>query len=191
MPRRKNVLFLACLLAAGEALLATPGLRPGVRVGARSPAFALRMAEDDEVTFSFGDAQISDEAATAVQAEEVEMTEQEKENARLRAAEVFMRKETGNAQCSTCGYKYIAEKGAPGLPPGGLLFADVPDGWACPNCKSPKAFFEAETVEIAGFEDNQAYGFGTNTWTEAQKSTAIFGGLAAFFALFIGGYALN
>ena len=39
--------------------------------------------------------------------------------------------------------------------------------------------------------DNQAYGFGTNTWTESQKSTAIFGGLAAFFALLLGGYALN
>ena len=46
-------------------------------------------------------------------------------------------------------------------------------------------------IEIAGFEDNQAYGLGTNTWTEAQKSNAIFGGLAAFFVLFMGGYALN
>jgi len=32
--------------------------------------------------------------------------------------------------------------------------------WACPKCKSPKAFFTPTTVEIAGFEDNQAYGFG-------------------------------
>ena len=45
--------------------------------------------------------------------------------------------------------------------------------------------------EIAGFADNQAYGFGTNTWTESQKSTAIYGGLGLFFLLFIGGYALN
>merc|ERR1719331_2756132 len=54
----------------------------------------------------------------------------------------------------------------------------VPDSFACPNCKSPKAFFTPEQIEIAGFADNQTYGFGTNTWTEAQKSNAIFGGLA-------------
>ena len=35
------------------------------------------------------------------------------------------------------------------------------DSWACPKCKSPKAFFTPVTVEIAGFEENQSYGIGT------------------------------
>ena len=128
--------------------------------------------------------------AEAIEGEEREMTEKEKEIARLRAAEKFMKKDTGNAMCRTCGYKYKWEEGAPGLPKR-TPFELVPESWACPNCKSPKAFFDPEQIEIAGFEENQSYGLGTNTWTEAQKSNAIFGGLAAFFLLFIGGYALN
>ena len=40
------------------------------------------------------------------QEEERELTEKEKEIARLRAAEVFMRKENGDASCTVCGYKY-------------------------------------------------------------------------------------
>ena len=46
-------------------------------------------------------------------------------------------------------------------------------------------------VEIAGFAENQAYGFGTNTMTEAGKSNLIFGGLGACFVLLIAGYGLN
>ena len=165
----------------------------GAPVALRSTAHRaspLRAAEE-EVTFTFGDAQdVSTETSEALVEEEREMTEREKEIARLKAAEVFMTKETGNAKCSTCGYKFNWEKGAPGLPPK-TPFELVPDSWACPNCKSPKAFFEPETIEIAGFADNQNYGLGTNQWTEAQKSNAIFGGLGAFFLLFIAGYGLN
>jgi len=147
---------------------------------------------EEEVAFTFGDAveDVSTSTSAAIVEEEREMTEKEKEIARLRAAEVFIQKETGDATCKTCNYKYKWEQGAPGLP-AKTPFELVPDSWTCPNCKSPKAFFEADTIEIAGFADNQGYGFGTNQWTEAQKSTAIFGGLAAFFLLFIGGYALN
>lgn len=118
------------------------------------------------------------------------MTEKEKEIAALRAAEKFMKKPTGNALCRTCGYKYKWEDGARGLPKK-TPFELVPDSWTCPSCSSPKVFFDEEQYEIAGFEDNQNYGFGTNTWTEGQKSNAIFGGFALFFILFIGGYALN
>jgi rubredoxin len=151
-----------------------------------------KAAEDEEVLFSFGDAvETADATKEAIAGEEVELTERQKEIARLKAAETFMMKPTGNAKCQTCGYVYKWEEGAPGLPPGKTPFDYVPDSWSCPNCKSPKAFFEAEMYEIAGFADNQAYGFGTNTWTESQKSTAIYGGLGLFFLLFIGGYALN
>ena len=151
--------------------------------------------KDEEISFSFGDAaDISTETMEAMVDEEREMTDKEKEIARLRAAEKFMKKDTGNAMCQTCGYKYKWEEGVssgssriPAKTPWEL----VPESFACPNCRSPKAFFDAEQMEIAGFADNQAYGFGTNTWTESQKSTAIFGGLAAFAALLVGGYALN
>ena len=30
------------------------------------------------------------------------------------------------------------------------------DSWTCPQCKSPKAFFTPDTVEIAGLEDTQS-----------------------------------
>mmetsp|Transcript_28457 Transcript_28457/g.87063 ORF Transcript_28457/g.87063 Transcript_28457/m.87063 type:complete len:127 (+) Transcript_28457:857-1237(+) len=123
--------------------------------------------------------------------DESEMTEREKEIARLRAAEVFMQKETGDATCGTCGYKYQMAKGAGMTAPPNTPFELLGDSWACPKCKSPKAFFTPVTVEIAGFEENQSYGIGTNTWTESQKSNAIFGGLAFFFLLLMGGYALN
>ena len=158
-----------------------------------------KAAEDEEVLFTFGDAvETETPAATkeAIAGEEKELTEREKEIARLKAAETFMKKPTGNAKCQTCGYVYNWQVGAPGLPPPrpgsqGTPFDFVPDSWSCPNCKSPKAFFEAEMYEIAGFEVNQQYGFGSNGWTESQKSTAIYGGLFLFFVLLLGGYALN
>merc|ERR1711918_329143 len=102
-----------------------------------------------------------------------------------------MLKDTGVATCSTCNYQYKWEAGISGVIPAKTPWELVPDSFVCPNCKSPRAFFKPEQVEIAGFADNQAYGFGTNTWTESQKSTAIFGGLGAFFLLFVAGYALN
>ena len=128
----------------------------------------------------------------AVQA--AKLTEREKEIARLRAAEKFMKKDTGDALCTACGYKYQMVNGVQDRAypiQRNTPFEIIPDSWTCPTCKSPKAFFEPIQVEIAGFEDNQAYGFGSNTWTEAQKSNAIFGGLGFFFLLFIAGYGLN
>merc|ERR1719261_666973 len=100
-------------------------------------------------------------------------------------------KDTGDAKCRVSNYKYKWEQGAMPQIPAKTPFELVPDSFTCPSCKAPKAFFDPEQIEIAGFADNQAYGFGTNTSTESQKNVAIFGGLAAFFALFIGGYALN
>merc|ERR1711990_1242196 len=45
------------------------------------------------------------------------MGEQQKENARLRAAEKFMMRDTGNARCTVCPYTYSMEEGAPGTAP--------------------------------------------------------------------------
>lgn len=155
---------------------------------ARRAGLGIRAAEDE---FVFGDAgTVSTETVEALQGEERELTEREKEIAALRAAEKFMKKDTGDAVCRVCGYKYLWKEGAPGLPRN-TPFELVSDSWACPNCKSPKPFFDPVQIEIAGFEVNQAYGFGTNTWTESQKNLAIFGGLGLFFFLFLGGYALN
>jgi len=183
---------LVATVSAWGVVAPSPALR-----AVASPHRASRgvTMKDEEISFSFGDAaDISTETATAVVEEEREMTEKEKEIARLRAAEKFMKKDTGNARCTVCSYTYKWEQGVSSGPsriPAKTPWQLVPDSFVCPNCKSPKPFFDAEQIEIAGFADNQNYGIGTNTWTEAQKSTAIFGGLAAFFALFVGGYALN
>merc|ERR1719253_1433863 len=149
----------------------------------------VQMVADDEFTFGDASAEVV-QASGEEEVEERELTEKEKEIAKLRAAEKFMMKDTGDAECTTCGYKYRWQEGVRDLPKN-TPFDLVPDNWACPNCKSPKAFFKPIQIEIAGFEDNQAYGLGTNTWTEAQKSNAIFGGLGLFFLLFIAGYGLN
>ncbi len=44
---------------------------------------------------------------------------------------------------------------------------------------------------VAGFAENQRYGLGTNSMTEAQKSLLIYGSLAVFFVLFLSGYAMD
>ena len=186
--------LLAALLLLVETTRAFQVVSPQLarpRAMQRLATLRLAATDEEEVTFTFGDAAgVSDGTAEMIEEEERELTEKEIEIARLRAAEKFIQKETGNARCTTCNYNFKWEEGAPGIPKK-TPFELVPESWTCPNCKSPKAFFEAETIEIAGFADNQNYGFGTNTWTEGQKSNAIFGGLAAFFALFVAGYALN
>ena len=185
----RTVLLLAT--ATLTSALRTP-IVPGTLPARR--ARALVMADDE---FNFGDAAdfgtLPAETTQAVIGEERELTEKEKEIARLRAAEVFMKKSTGNAQCTTCAYKYEMAEGVNERAfkvQRNTPFDILPDNFACPTCGSPKPFFVEETVEIAGFQENQNYGFG-NEMTEAQKSNLIFGGLGAFFVLFMGGYALN
>ena len=46
-------------------------------------------------------------------------------------------------------------------------------------------------VTIAGFTDNRKYGLGGNSLTADQKGLLIFGGLFAFFGLFLAGYLLE
>merc|ERR1719247_301628 len=54
-----------------------------------------KAAEDEEVLFSFGDAvETADATKEAIAEEEVELTERQKEIARLKAAETFMMKPT-------------------------------------------------------------------------------------------------
>jgi len=124
------------------------------------------------------------EAAAAAPEAAPELTERQKEIARLRAAEKFMEKETGECRCRVCDFVYdpAAE---------GVAFADLASSWRCPRCKSSKDAFDATTITIAGFAENQGYGFGGNSMTEGDKNTLIFGGIGFFFALLLSGYLLT
>lgn len=137
---------------------------------------------------------VEEEQNVEVVSEEVpdELTEKQKEIARLKAAEKFIQEETGVYICKVCSYKYEPEKGqpiaqiAPGTP-----FSELPAAWRCPTCRAGKDAFAPVTLEIAGFAENQSYGLGGNSMTSESKNGLIFGGLAVFFALFMGGYLLN
>ena len=122
----------------------------------------------------------------------MEEGEYQSESDRLRAAEKFMVKGDGAAECSSCGYKYTPENGDPDYPVAyGTLFADLPGDWACPICGAPPAKFKESGVVVAGFAENQGYGFGGNELTGESKLLLIYGALAFFVALFLGGYLLD
>ena len=133
-------------------------------------------------------------AASLDEDEEFKSDEQLKaeEAERLRAAEKFMVVGTGEAECKGCGYTYTPSNGDPEYPIArGTKFGDLPEDWNCPVCGAEKKMFRSKQREIAGFAENQGYGFGSNTMTGEQKSLLIFGSLAAFFVLFLLGYTMN
>lgn len=99
---------------------------------------------------------------------------------------------TGIYECKSCGYKYDESVGDPSYPvPPGLEFAKLPDDWRCPTCGAAQSFFESKRVEIAGFEQNQQFGFGGNSLTSGQKALLIYGSLLLAFVLFLSGYFLQ
>jgi rubredoxin len=113
----------------------------------------------------------------------------------LREQEVFMKKSTGVHKCTNCDWEYDETKGDSmmigGMIKPGTKFEELPADWRCPVCRASKDAFAEVVEEIPGFEVNQGYGFGTNSWTAGQKNLAIFGGLGFFFLLFISGYAMS
>lgn len=119
-------------------------------------------------------------------------SESQKEIDRLRAAEKFIAIDEGRFECTACGNIYNPAEGdrqagiAPDTP-----FEDIPDSYVCPVCRSPKNRFVSKKKIIAGFADNQKYGFGSNTMTGDQKSLIIYGSLVFCFLLLLSGYALN
>lgn len=133
-------------------------------------------------------------AAAAGNAAEEEDTrsDKQKEIDRLKAAEKFIEIDEGNYECPNCGYVYEQGKGEflSGIK-SGTAFEDLPANFTCPSCKTPKSAFSPIKKVIAGFADNQSYGFGTNSLTGGQKSALIYGGLAIFFLLFLSGYLIN
>ncbi|KAK9161879.1 hypothetical protein Syun_008220 [Stephania yunnanensis] len=109
-----------------------------------------------------------------------------------RLEERFAVLNTGIYECRSCGYRYDEALGDPSYPIApGLQFEKLPEDWRCPTCGAAKSFFESKSVEIAGFAQNQQFGLGTNSLTSAQKLILIYGSLAFFFALFLGGYFLQ
>ncbi|KAG7363155.1 rubredoxin-type FeCys4 protein [Nitzschia inconspicua] len=128
-----------------------------------------------------------------------ELTRKQMEKAQkaqlLREQEVFMKKSTGIHKCTNCDWAYDETKGDSmmigGMIKPGTKFQDLPADWRCPVCRASKDAFAEVVEEIPGFEVNQGYGFGTNSWTAGQKNLAIFGGLGLFFLLFLSGYAMS
>lgn len=113
----------------------------------------------------------------------------------LRAQEVFMERSTGVHRCGNCDWEYSPEKGDSFLIGGmikpGVAFDELPSNWRCPTCRASKDSFREVVETIPGFEVNQGYGFGTNSMTSGEKNTLIWGSIAAFFVLFLGGYGLS
>ncbi|CAM9258621.1 unnamed protein product, partial [Chrysoparadoxa australica] len=120
------------------------------------------------------------------------LTCRELEIIQLKNQEKFIVKGTGAYECGTCGYLYDQHPPSTNQElPGMRAWDNLPSTYLCPKCQSPKSGFVEQTITIAGFEVNQGYGLGTNSMTGGQKNLLIFGGLAAFFLLFLLGYALD
>ena len=95
-------------------------------------------------------------------------------------------------RCQSCMYQYSPKKGDDFYPvSAGTPFKDLPEDWNCPVCGASKSKFKSIGRQVAGFEQNQGYGFGTNSMTEGEKSKLIYGGLALFFVFFLAGYLLE
>jgi rubredoxin len=99
---------------------------------------------------------------------------------------------SGEHECQSCMYTYVPKIGDDFYPiSAGTQFKDLPGDWRCPTCGAEKSKFKNMGKEVAGFEQNQGYGLGTNSMTGGEKSVLIFGGLALFFLFFISGYLLD
>ena len=98
----------------------------------------------------------------------------------------------GDWQCQSCMYEYKPKVGDDFYPvSAGTQFKDLPDDWRCPTCGAEKLKFKSLGKQVAGFEQNQGYGLGTNAMTEGEKSQLIYGALAFFFLCFIAGYLMD
>ena len=98
----------------------------------------------------------------------------------------------GDFQCQSCMYEYKPKVGDDFYPvAAGTQFKDLPNDWRCPTCGAEKAKFKSLGKRVAGFEQNQGYGLGTNSMTEGEKSRLIYGALLFFFLVFISGYLLD
>ena len=89
-------------------------------------------------------------------------------------------------------YQYVPKKGDDFYPvAAGTEFKDLPEDWNCPVCGTAKSKFKSIGRQVAGFEQNQGYGFGTNSMTEGEKSKLIYGAMLFFVLAFLSGYFLD
>lgn len=189
-----KALFLAALLAAVSSDAFT--IHSSVTRSAHRPAqlLPLRMSEEPK-SMEATKVDPMEEAMEEIDSETLKQMEKARKAQELREQEVFMKKSTGKHKCTNCDWEYDEAKGDSmmigGMIKPGTQFAELPADWRCPVCRASKDAFDEVVEEIPGFEVNQGYGFGTNSWTAGQKNAAIFGGLAVFFALFLGGYGLS
>jgi rubredoxin len=194
------VSLLLSLLCLSSNAFTTPSSGSNVVGGARrafvvgrTPTCLFMTTEEPMTTAVSVDPM--DEALSDVDEGTRRAMEKAKRAEELRAQEVFMKKSTGLHKCTNCDWEYDQAKGDSMMIGGqikpGTKFSELPDNWRCPVCRASKDAFMEVVEEIPGFEVNQGYGFGTNSWSAGQKNSAIFGGLAFFFALFIGGYGLS
>merc|ERR1719223_2071252 len=156
----------------------------------------LHMSEENKTPV----AEVGAEGETSAEEEVLDagtklQLEKQKRADELRAQEVFMKRSTGIHKCNNCGWEFDEKKGDSFLIGGtiqpGTPFSETPSNWRCPTCRASKDSFFEVTEEIPGFEVNQGYGLGGNSLTSGQKSGLVFGGLALFFLLFLGGYGLS
>mmetsp|Transcript_48687 Transcript_48687/g.139186 ORF Transcript_48687/g.139186 Transcript_48687/m.139186 type:complete len:192 (-) Transcript_48687:76-651(-) len=186
--RTSSRLLVVLALCAATAWV-LPGRRTWVSAGSRAPGGrprrpALRAAGGDSGEFDFGEY----EAPSGVVVEDAE--EEENPDLAPPEAEVFLQRETGNHVCGNCGWEYSAFWGFEDYAPG-TAFKDLPSNFRCPECRVSKDQFKVVVEEVAGFADNQDYGFGFNTWTAGQKNIIIWGGLGVGFFALLGGYLLD
>jgi len=176
----KLLIFILTLLTQARAFAPTPLVSPTV--------FILRVTEDAIAESSSNSMEPMDSASNIAM-------EKMKKAQELRAQEVFMKRSTGKYKCSNCNWEYDEAKGDSfmigGMIQPGTPFAELPSNWRCPTCRASKDSFIEDLIEIPGFAVNQGYGLGGNTMTSGQKNSLIFGGLFAFFLLFMAGYGLS
>jgi rubredoxin len=197
-----SVLFAVFLSASTQAFSSPAALTNTARRSAfvreRNVAHVRFMSSEDESSSSTSATDDSDpmaEAMVEVDEATLAMMAKQKRADELRSQEVFMKKSTGIHRCSNCDWEFDIEKGDSMMIGGqikpGTLFPDTPSNWRCPVCRASKDSFKEVFTEIPGFEVNQGYGLGTNSWSADQKNGVIFGGLAFFAFLFIAGYGLS
>ena len=192
LPRQTLAAIFAFSLAIATTIAFAPS-RTIVQVPRRT-SFSPRMSETEEAPTPTAEATAEEDEENLDPAQKLAL-EKARRADELRAQEVFMKRSTGIHKCSNCDWEYDPAKGDSFLIGGmikpGTPYEELPSNWRCPTCRASKDSFVEVVEEIPGFEVNQGYGFGTNGMTTGQKNTLIWGSLALFFALFLGGYALS
>ena len=192
LPRQTLAAIFAFSLAIATTIAFAPS-RTIVQVPRRT-SFSPRMSETEEAPTPTAEATAEEDEENLDPAQKLAL-EKARRADELRAQEVFMKRSTGIHKCSNCDWEYDPTKGDSFLIGGmikpGTPYEELPSNWRCPTCRASKDSFVEVVEEIPGFEVNQGYGFGTNGMTTGQKNALIWGSLALFFALFLGGYALS